>query len=85
MPYIPLGERHRFSYRGEKITKAGELTFALWSVINNYLEAHNLSYQTLCEIEGALQCLSKEVYRRITVPYEDKKIMENGDVFTVSK
>ena len=31
-------------------------------------------------IMGVLECVKMEVYRRRAVPYEDQKIVENGDV-----
>ena len=31
---------------------------------------------------GALECAKLELYRRVAAPYEDVKIMENGDVYT---
>jgi hypothetical protein len=40
-----------------------------------------LSYQTINDIVGALEGAKLEFYRRVAVPYEDKKIIENGDVF----
>jgi hypothetical protein len=40
------------------------------------------SYTICNSLEGVLQCVSKEFYRRVTVPYEDSKIEENGDVFS---
>ena len=30
------------------------------------------------EVLGVLQCVSYEFYRRAVVPYEDKKIEQNG-------
>ena len=32
-------------------------------------------------IMGILECVKQEIYRRSIVPYEDKKILENGDIF----
>lgn len=29
---------------------------------------------------GVLECIKQEYYRRVVAPYEDKKIVENGDV-----
>jgi len=29
---------------------------------------------------GVLECIKQEFYRRIVAPYEDKKMLENGDV-----
>jgi hypothetical protein len=37
------------------------------------------------EVVGVLECAKLEIYRRIAAPYEDKKIVENGDVYTVNK
>ena len=31
------------------------------------------------EIKGVIRCVQMELYRRIASPYEDKKILENGD------
>lgn len=30
---------------------------------------------------GVLDCVAREFYRRKVAPYEDKKILENGDVY----
>ena len=30
---------------------------------------------------GVFDCAAREFYRRVVAPYEDKKIMENGDVY----
>jgi len=32
---------------------------------------------------GVLECAKLELYRRIAAPYEDEKIVETGDVYTV--
>jgi len=39
------------------------------------------SYQTINDIIGALEGAKMEFYRRVVVPYEDKKIKDNGDVY----
>lgn len=31
---------------------------------------------------GVLECAKMELYRRLVAPYEDRKIAENGDVYT---
>jgi hypothetical protein len=38
-------------------------------------------YKTLNAIDGLLGCVSKEFYRKVTVPYEKEKEFENGDVY----
>ena len=64
-------------------SRPGDLAFKLAAHINQYLQGNGRSFQTFCEVEGVLQCLSKEIYRRLTAPYEDEKIKQNGDVFDV--
>ena len=60
---------------------AGELNFQITNLVLDYLATKGTSYGTFCEIEGVLSHVSKEVYRRRVVDYEDEKIKENGDVF----
>lgn len=40
----------------------------------------NLSYSDHNSAVGMLECAKMEFYRRQTAPYEDEKIIENGDV-----
>jgi hypothetical protein len=60
---------------------AGELNFALSQVIKDYLKTHATNYQTYNDVIGVLEALKLEIYRRLVAPYEDTKIIENGDVF----
>ena len=39
-----------------------------------------LSYADHNAIVGVLECAKQEFYRRNTAPYEDEKVLENGDV-----
>lgn len=39
-----------------------------------------INYSILSHASGVLSNISSEFYRRIMAPYEDKKIIENGDV-----
>lgn len=39
-----------------------------------------LSYADHNSAVGMLECAKQEFYRRNTAPYEDEKIIENGDV-----
>jgi len=43
------------------------------SAVNNYADYN--------EVMGVLECVKQELYRRLIVPYENKKKEENGDVF----
>jgi hypothetical protein len=38
-------------------------------------------YSKFNRAEGVLSAVSKEFYRRVVVPYENSKWLENGDVY----
>ena len=82
MPYIKKEDRPKFSYGISYLWPAnpGELNYVLTEIIYNYLERNGEKYQTYNDIVGALECCKMELYRRRVMPYEDKKIAENGDV-----
>jgi len=62
----------------------GELNFAITSLIDTYLRGRGgVRYLHLNEVIGVLECAKLELYRRIAAPYEDRKIAENGDVYSV--
>ena len=42
-----------------------------------------LRYTHVNEAVGVLECAKLELYRRVAAPYEDEKIAENGDVYTI--
>lgn len=85
MPYISDCERRdKLDDAVEQPMNAGELNFKITKLLDNYLYHHGLSYTTMNEIVGVLECAKLEFYRRIASPYEEKKIRENGDVFTLS-
>jgi hypothetical protein len=45
--------------------------------------AGRLRYAHLNEAIGVLECAKLELYRRVAAPYEDEKITESGDVYSV--
>ena len=59
----------------------GQLNYAITCVLKDYIESNGLSYDTINDIVGALEGAKLEFYRRVAAPYEDKKIIENGDVY----
>lgn len=79
MPYISPESRERLRYHPAKTP--GELNYLLTDEIRAYIESKGLSYQTINDIIGALEGAKLEFYRRIAAPYENTKIIENGDVF----
>lgn len=80
MPYIKQQRRHDL-HLGDFPTTAGELNFEITWKILEYWNYHAGNYQTINDILGALEGAKLEFYRRIVVPYEDKKIKENSDVY----
>jgi hypothetical protein len=80
MPYIKQ-ERREAIASGDAPKDAGELNFALTSIVDKYLQNKGLRYAHINEVVGALECAKLELYRRIAIPYEDQKIKESGDVY----
>lgn len=58
----------------------GELNYLFFSLVLEYLGCHGTSYATLSEVDSALSLCQAELRRRIVFPYEDAKMLENGDV-----
>ncbi len=82
MPYIrPLARTALAT--GAKPSEAGELNYLISTLMNEHLASYGTSYQIINELIGVLECAKLELYRRIAAPYEDDKIITNGDVFTV--
>jgi hypothetical protein len=81
MPYIKNDRRKTLAEYEEFPRDAGELNFCFTKIINHYIAAHGLRYAQINDIVGALEGAKLEFYRRVAAPYEDKKILENGDVY----
>lgn len=79
MPYIKEDRKEELKYYSP--STPGELNYLLTKIIKNYLNTKGLSYTAVNDILGALEGAKLEFYRRVVVPYEDKKIKENGDVY----
>jgi len=54
------------------------ITVLILSSINK--KFGKIKYHLICMIDGVLTNVGREIYRRISVKYEDKKINENGDL-----
>lgn len=79
MPYINNDTKKELETRIAQ--NAGELNYLFSSYIDEYINSKSFSYNTINEVIGALECAKLELYRRIAVPYEDRKIIENGEVY----
>jgi hypothetical protein len=82
MPYIKQEDREYLKpYSEATPLMPGALNFQITSLVNAYVKAKGLSYQTINDIVGALEGAKLEFVRRIVNSYEDKKLAENGDVY----
>lgn len=84
MPYILPELRQRLdpTWQLPGAATPGELNYQITQLCRMYLTWHSpIAYQDLNDVIGALECAKQELYRRIAVPYEDKKISQNGDVY----
>ena len=87
MPYIKKEKRELF-WRDSAISTliqdvadcGGDLNYLFTCLINEFIHKKGMSYATVNEVVGALECCKLELYRRKIAPYEDLKIKENGDV-----
>jgi hypothetical protein len=68
---------------GRKATKGGELNYQVSKLVNDFLARKGLCYSAINEVIGALECAKLELYARVARPYEDKKAIANGEVYTV--
>ena len=80
MPYINQIARERIKAGNIKPLSAGELNFAITSLVHEFLNRVGTSYSTLNEVIGVLECAKLELYRRVAAPYEDGAIARNGDL-----
>jgi len=84
MPYIKQSDRVGIDSRTRLPQTAGELNYAITRLILTYADQPSngpFNYQKINDIIGALEGAKQEFYRRRVGPYEDKKIIENGDVY----
>lgn len=58
----------------------GRINYAFTRILKDLYDADKPSYYNMNKAIGVLECIKLEFYRRITAPYEDKKIEENGDL-----
>ncbi len=89
MPYIKPEERNTLvnQYKNNCMDlgnmfpdNPGELNYVITMIIKNYFN-HKPCYQSINDVVGALEGAKLEFYRRVAAPYEDSKIIENGDVY----
>lgn len=87
MPYIHPEERERLREPLREllhlIETPGELNYTICVLCSEARldEPYDkLNYERLNAVVGVLECAKQEFYRRIVGPYEERKIIENGDM-----
>lgn len=83
MPYVPSDTRDRlYCEPMPNPWKPGELNYVITEAAIAYCETVGLGYDdAINAVVGALECCKLEFYRRVAVPYEERKIVTNGDVY----
>lgn len=79
MPYITQQAKDELK-AGRRPRSVGELNYCLTRLMTEYCHSV-LGYGDINDVIGAIECAKLEFYRRMAVPYEDQKIIENGDVY----
>ena len=91
MPYIKPERRAVFFPENEpgitivepeQMQHVGELNYLITGLCSHWFQTHGANYQAINDVLGALEGAKLEFYRRVAAPYEDKKIKENGDVYS---
>lgn len=85
MPYIDADGRAFLDPKLDDIYAhtPGELNYCITRLVDAYLNSviDPPTYGRYNEAIGVLECAKLELYRRLISPYEDQKMVENGDVF----
>lgn len=62
----------------EFISILGEINYSFTRILAKSMGS--VSYSKIAMITGVLENIQQEFYRRIASPYEDKKVVQNGDI-----
>lgn len=81
MPYLEKSVKNALDIELIAASVPGHLNYLFTKEITGYIRRQGLSYQTINDVIGALECCKMEFYDRVARPYEDSKIKANGDVY----
>lgn len=82
MPYIPNDERILLDIQSRRIpSSVGQLNFVISDLLDDWMTDRGISYASINDVMGVLSSVQAEFYRRVAVPYEEKKRSENGEVY----
>lgn len=62
----------------EFLSICGDINYCFSRILGGLMG--QVSYSKVAVITGVLENIKQEFYRRVAQPYEDKKILENGDI-----
>lgn len=88
MPYIKKEDRKKWDTALAEASLTmkdggctpGDLNYIVTFLCHSYILRKGLNYTHLNDVVGALESCKAEFQRRVVAPYEDKKIVENGDL-----
>lgn len=86
MPYIKKQRREFYDFPLIDLEMAlehaplGDLTYVITKLMTGYI-GKDPSYAECAAVIAAIETAKLEFYRRVVAKLEDKKILENGDVF----
>ncbi len=84
MPYIPQERRNMFENAlrelAREVENQGELNYCIFKLSKLIIERIGENYDHLSMCSSAMEHAKLEWYRKVLAPYEDKKILENGDI-----
>jgi hypothetical protein len=86
MPYVKKDDRDRINksldieHLSGLIVTEGDLNYTITRLCHEFLKIKGEKYSVYNTVIGVLECAKLELYRRKVSLYEDKKIVENGDV-----
>ena len=78
-----LGHPYKSLSNEEFLNIVGDINYVFSRVISGLMG--DRSYPKIAMITGVLENIKQEYYRRVASVYEDKKIVENGDIPEYSK
>lgn len=81
MPYIEAGRVDLSPMSQKDARTPGELNFQITMVLKRYVETNGLCYATIADVLSSCEGAKLEFYRRIAAPYEEDKMLANGDVY----
>jgi hypothetical protein len=87
MPYITPAEKMKLFGVIERIPDnltPGQLNYVITRILVKQLVPES-GYTKFNELLGVMEAAKQEFYRRVVVPYEDKKLEKNGDVYNYER